>query len=268
LHLQDRIVLPSILEKSSNSSGSRNRRSSNSSSSSSEILEKSSSSSSSRIIDKSMAVEDEEMEVLTTDSGRRFSSRLKNQETDGDMSHTGMDGSSRLELEKHWAVFDGADEWALDKLVVMCERFGWDLLKKMSDVLKEAIQTSQAGYRDSDKVTNETIVGRTQTICVQQLGAHVQEKTVLDFWADYEGGVAGSTMVVHGQEGTSAVGLYQDGWTDDEKRSFLHLFVGAMWVSIHVTVAWKQLLVIAAPEFDTEGFPLQSGKQKTLKKSQ
>jgi hypothetical protein len=41
-----------------------------------------------------------------------------------------------------------------------------------------------------------------------------------------------------------------------------------MWVSIHVTVAWKQLLVIAAPEFDTEGFPLQSGKQKTLKKSQ
>jgi hypothetical protein len=131
LHIQDKIVLPSILEKSSsssnilenssNSSGSRNRRSSNSSSSSSEILEKSSSSSSSRIIDKSMAVEDEKMEVLTTDSGRRFTSRLKNQETDGDMSHTGMDGSSRLELEKHWAVFDGADEWALDKRVVMCE---------------------------------------------------------------------------------------------------------------------------------------------------
>jgi hypothetical protein len=106
----------------------------------------------------------------------------------------------------------------------------------MSDVLKEAMQTSQAGHRDSDKVTSETIVGRTQTICVQQLGVHVQEKTVLDFWADYEGGVAGSTMVVHGQEGTSSVGLYQDGWTDDEKRSFLHLFVGAMWVSIHVTV--------------------------------
>jgi hypothetical protein len=42
-----------------------------------------------------MAVEDEEMEVLTTDSGRSFSSRLKNQETDGDMSEAGIDGSSR-----------------------------------------------------------------------------------------------------------------------------------------------------------------------------
>jgi hypothetical protein len=99
LHIQDRIVHPiileksssrnNILEKSSNSCGSRNRRSSSSSSNSSDILKKSSSSSSSsrsRIIDKSMAVEDEEMEVLTTDCGKRFNSRLKNQETDGDMS--------------------------------------------------------------------------------------------------------------------------------------------------------------------------------------